>query len=85
VSSVSTDASDPGTVYVVFGRDLPAAQSTMDIRSIASITLTGVSSGAAAGSALAGATDLNGDGIDDIIVGCSPDRGMTRVFFGGGS
>jgi hypothetical protein len=81
VSSVSTDPADPGTVYVVFGRDLPAAQSTMDIRSIASITLTGVSSGAAAGSALAGVGDLDGDGDEEYLVVAPGENGGAGVVY----
>ncbi len=32
-----------------------------------------------------GAGDINGDGIDDVVLGASPSGGTVRVFFGGGT
>ena len=66
VSAAPEDSA--GSVYVIYARDLPSVPSSMDIRSIASLTFTGVSSDARAGADLAGVGDLDGDGDDEFLV-----------------
>ena len=84
-------ASDPGRVYIIFGRpDLPA---TVDLAAEPSdVVLTGATSGAFFGDSIA-AGDVNGDGTADLIVGATFDSyqpedgppvrgGAVLVFFG---
>jgi len=71
------DASDTGAVYVVSG----PASGAMDL-SDATARLEGRSQDDAAGSALASAGDLNGDGQADFLVGAP---GTDRVVSGGGA
>jgi hypothetical protein len=58
----------PGTIYVVYARDLPVTSSDIDIRSIASLTFTGVGENSRAGYDLAGVGDLDGDGDDEFLI-----------------
>ncbi len=60
---------DAGEVYVVFGTSTPPL--TVDLGSLgpAGVTLRGASAGEMAGADVAAAGDVNGDGIDDFLVG----------------
>ena len=67
-----------GKAFIYFGG--PSLDATPDV------TLTGESSGSWFGNSVASAGDVNGDGIDDVIVGApnySSSAGRVYVFFGG--
>lgn len=71
---------DRGRVTIFFGgAPFPAS----------SITLTGTEPGGQFGTAVAGAGDVNGDGVDDLLVGApfedagGTDRGRAYLFLGG--
>ncbi len=85
------DRSGAGRTYIVFGRDeadegpFPAE---FELSSLllagggdgsAGFVLNGILPGDHAGEALSGAGDINGDGIDDVIIG-----GIGRSYSGGG-
>lgn len=76
-SSGSTDTS--GHVYVVFGSEgvsLPSAPGDLDLKTLACSTVLDIVGGVndRLGQDIANAGDLDGDGIDDLIMG-APDRG----------
>jgi len=75
ISSVSSDPNDAGTVYVVFGRDIPTAQAEMPVTSLAGLTFTGASAGAHAGTSVEGVGDLDGDGDEEFIITAPGERG----------
>ena len=60
-----------GSSYVVFGRTAPFASliSLSNLNGSNGLRLDGVSSGNFSGSSVSGAGDVNGDGIDDLIIG----------------
>jgi len=60
-----------GRSYVVFGRaqGFPAVLSLTSLDGIIGFKLTGIAAEDAAGSSVSRAGDVNGDGIDDLIVG----------------
>ncbi len=60
-----------GRAYVVFGRDAgkPTALKDISAGSGGGFTINGEAAFDFAGSAVAGAGDVNGDGLDDVIVG----------------
>ena len=65
-----------GASYVVFGRDqgFPA---TIDLASDADLIIQGAALGDFSGRSVSGAGDVDGDGIDDLIIGahrCRPER-----------
>ena len=78
-----------GETYVVFGHDGPFAAS-FDLASLDGdngFRLDGVDAGDYSGGSVASAGDVNGDGIDDVIVGAfpaggDPYAGETYVVFG---
>jgi hypothetical protein len=81
---------DCGQAYVVYGRSTGFAAS-LDLSSINGsngFTLNGGSGNDQAGIAAAGLGDVNGDGVDDLLVGApnadagSTDRGQAYVVFG---
>jgi hypothetical protein len=93
--------SDAGESYVVFGRDTAQAGAFPAVFPLASLkpggggdgsagfVLAGVHAGDASGVSVSGAGDVNGDGIDDLIIGAfraSPhgryEAGDTYVVFG---
>ena len=84
-----------GKAYVIYGR--PTAQTgffpnTINLRQLTvdqGFILNGIVAGDQAGSAVAGAGDVNGDGIDDVVVGARfadaegrRDAGESYVVFG---
>ena len=81
-----------GASYVVFGRD-DGFDSSLDLASLDGsngFTITGIdrstdwwwpTGGDRSGSALSNAGDVNGDGIDDILIG-APGAGASYVVFG---
>jgi hypothetical protein len=81
-----------GAAYVVFGSATPAA--TIDLSALGSrgFVIGGSAAGDRAGTSVAGAEDVNGDGYDDVVVG-APDAdfnlrgesGSVYVVFGGPS
>ncbi len=64
--------SGSGSVYVLFGPHLPGART--DVAAAAGATLTGANRFQWAGYALAGAGDVNDDGLDDVLVGAPNDN-----------
>jgi hypothetical protein len=75
---------DAGTIYVLFGRRV-GFPPEIDLASLLAVNggdgtigfaVHGVDPGDRAGSSLAAAGDVNGDGIDDIVIG-APDAGFT--------
>ncbi len=86
---------EAGTSYVVFGRDVGASSSFPSNLPLAQLDGTngfrvdGVNAGDRSGISVAGAGDVNGDGVDDIIIGAAraePDglalAGASYVVFG---
>jgi hypothetical protein len=81
-------ASGAGASYVVFGTDqgFPA---TIDLASDADVTIQGVAPGDSSGGSVRGAGDVNGDGLDDLLIGAEGvdpngryDAGASYVVFG---
>jgi len=81
ISSLPDDPTAAGAVYVVFGRDLPAAQTEIPILGLASLTFTGASSGARAGTWLEGVGDLDGDGDEEFLISAPGERGGDGVVY----
>lgn len=83
--------SNTGAAYVVFGH-ASAGASTIDLTALDGsdgFRLDGIAPGDFAGSALAGAGDVNGDGFDDLIIGARGadphglvDAGQAYIVFG---
>ena len=84
---------DAGVAYVVFGKTQWTGTPSIDLGSLSGggvLRLDGSRAGDQAGSAVAGAGDVNGDGYDDLIVGAPgadrgarDDAGAAYVVFGG--
>jgi len=70
-----------GATYVVFGRASiwPARISLSSLNGSNGFVLNGIDAGDQSGYSVSGAGDVNGDGIDDLIIGAS---GETYVVFG---
>ncbi len=82
---------EAGSSYVVFGRDtaFPAALNLSSLDGTTGFRIDGVAAGERSGRALSDAGDVNGDGIDDLIIGAhraEPDgndgAGSSYVVFG---
>ncbi|ELR98978.1 integrin alpha, partial [Gloeocapsa sp. PCC 73106] len=81
---------DSGSSYVVFGKSTPFS-STLDLSTLDGsngFTLNGVADNDYSGRSVSSAGDINGDGIDDIIIGANransngSDSGSSYVVFG---
>ncbi len=74
-----------GSAFVVFGKSDSAPVDTR-VRSELSFKIKGVVEGESTGSAVGGAGDVNGDGLDDVVVGAPKNysccRGRAAVIFG---
>ncbi len=77
-----------GRSYVVFGSatDLPNPFNLSTINGLNGFVLNGESESDRAGRSVSAAGDINGDGIDDLIIGApgggNPDQGRVYVVFG---
>ena len=96
IKSDPISRADAGISYVIFGRNIPGGASPFsDIQlpfggsampSYIGFRILGVSAGDYSGNSVSGAGDVNGDGIDDIIIGAkgasASDAGTSYVIFG---
>ena len=82
---------DAGQSYVVFGRatPFPAALELSRLNGLNGFAINGVAANDRSGSSVAAAGDVNGDGIDDLIIGAPKadpddrlDAGQGYVVFG---
>ncbi|MGD1914622.1 MAG: GC-type dockerin domain-anchored protein [Phycisphaerales bacterium] len=76
-----------GSAYVIFGRSaaaggFPAAPSLADLDGTNGFRIDGVTEFGNLGTSVAGAGDVNGDGIDDVIIGTPNDRPGGRIWAG---
>ncbi len=78
-----------GETYIVFGNSLgfPATFELSSLDGTNGFTLNGINNQDFSGSSVSGAGDVNGDGIDDIIIGAYPgnannNAGETYIIFG---
>jgi hypothetical protein len=76
---------DAGASHVIFGGgDLPAV---IDFADRADLVIKGAAAGDRSGVGLGRAGDVNGDGVDDLIIGADPNghrsAGASYVVFGG--
>lgn len=71
---------DVGSTYVVYGSDLglPSPLNLTDLNGENGIVIHGVSQGYESGSSVSYAGDVNGDGVDDLIIGI-PESTFTRA------
>lgn len=84
--SADAGASDAGAAYVIFGK-AGATRANIDVSNLAAadgFAILGATSISVLGSSVSAAGDINGDGIDDIIVGQYNDGngGTAFVIFG---
>lgn len=82
---------DAGSAFVVFGRETPflATLSLGSLNGVNGFRIDGVSMGDFAGRSVAGAGDIDGDGLDDLIIGADradpggrEDAGSVYIVFG---
>jgi len=78
---------DSGSAYLIFGRrgdDLPVVN-VADLDGVIGVRIDGHATGSQAGYSVSGGGDVNGDGIDDLVIGApfaSGNRGAAFVVFG---
>ncbi len=82
----SAGGNDTGSSYVIFGSDsgLPNPFDLDDINGLNGFTINGVSAGDFSGISVSSADDINGDGLDDLIIG-APLAGPNSNDFSGSS
>ena len=84
------DATDSGVVTVFMGSDLATWTGTVSATS-ASLRITGAAASDASGYGVANAGDIDGDGIDDLLIGSTghdggaSNAGAVSVLLGGGA
>ena len=92
-ADIRDDSSSVGQSYVVFGNDegFDASFELADLDGTNGFVIDGIDSFDQAGSSVSHAGDINGDGIDDLIVGAPSaepstrgNRGQSYVVFGSG-
>jgi hypothetical protein len=74
---IGAEGADPngtdyaGESYIVFGRStgFPAALDPVDLDGSNGFVVNGIDAGDYSGASVAGAGDINGDGLDDVIIG----------------
>ena len=81
IGSLPEDPASGGVVYVVFGRDIPAAQASVTITSIAGMTFNGAHAGAKAGTSVAAVGDLDGDGDEEFLVSAPGERSGDGIVY----
>ena len=66
-----TNGEEAGAVYVIFGSDqpFPASMELIDVPGVNGFAIYGIAPGDGLGLTVAGGSDLDGDGIDDLVVG----------------
>ncbi|MGK7901280.1 MAG: beta strand repeat-containing protein [Hormoscilla sp.] len=81
--AASTNGSFSGKTYVVFGSNsrLAASINLSELNGSNGFILNGISTYNFSGSSVSGAGDINGDGIDDLIIG-APLAGSNDIFSG---
>ena len=78
------NGTNSGKSYVVFGKSDNTAVSLSDVASgIGGFAINGAAQNNSSGSSVSGAGDVNGDGLDDLIVS-SPSANKSYVVFGKG-
>lgn len=91
IGAVGADPNGPssGASYVVFGSRTPFAATVnlSELTGVNGFQISGKSAGDLSGHSVSGAGDINGDGIDDLVVGAIgadpfTDGGATYVVFG---
>ena len=88
-----TAGTDAGRSYVVFGKGTTAAVDLLSVASgLGGFAINGAAAGDGSGTSVAGAGDVNGDNLADLIVGAPTadtnggiDAGRSYVIFGKGS
>lgn len=87
-----SEVTDSGAAYVLFGGDYLQSIGTLDLGSLQpfqGFRIDGQFSGGQFGTSVAGAGDVNGDGLSDILVGAidddgnSTDSGIAYLVYGG--
>ncbi|MFO1258044.1 MAG: Ig-like domain-containing protein [Gammaproteobacteria bacterium] len=78
------DGATPGAAYVVFGSNTSGTLNLSTLNGTNGFAITGLAAGANLGWSVSTAGDLNGDGIDDVIVGAigSGSAGRAYVIYG---
>lgn len=79
-----------GAVYIVFGTDLgfPSVFETSDLDGVAGLVIAGGNASDSVGQSVGPAGDVNGDGIDDLVLGAAfadggeVDSGQSFLIFG---
>jgi hypothetical protein len=88
--NVFSSTTSAGQAHVIFGKSggFTSGLNAASLNGVNGFTIRGIANGDQAGVAVAGAGDVNGDGIDDLVLGAyfasggGTDRGQTYVIFG---
>lgn len=83
------NGTDSGQAFLVFGSSTPGTSDLATLNSdppgMAGVTINGAHAGDYAGYSVSGAGDVNGDGVDDLIIGAyhaDNSAGLCHVIFG---